>query len=73
MSRCSVVASGNKRVRMVVAGGAMKAVSSSGRWGLWDPVEAMVSKHEGCHAWVYDRDKITTETSQIFQNGVSPK
>jgi hypothetical protein len=41
---------------MVVAGVEMKAVSSSGRWGLWDPSDAMAYRHEVCHAWVYNKD-----------------
>jgi hypothetical protein len=58
---------------MVVTGVEMQAVSSSGPWGLWDPVDAMASRHEVCHAWVYEREKITTKTARIFQSGISPK
>src|SRR5215470_12487300 len=51
-SRRIVVASGNKRVRTVVAGVEMKAVSSFYRGCLWGNGEYVSPQSQGGHAWV---------------------
>src|SRR2546430_10310098 len=48
-SRCSVAASGNKRVKMVVAGVEMKAVSSFQRCCLWGNEEYVSPQHQVGH------------------------
>ena len=51
-SRRSVVASGNKRVRTVVAGVEMKAGSSFHRGCLWGNGEYVSPQHQVGHAWI---------------------
>jgi hypothetical protein len=49
--------SGNKRVKTVVAGVEMKAVSSSRRSCLWGNAGHVDLRHQVCHTWVYRRMK----------------
>src|SRR5215468_4568644 len=48
-----MVASGNKRARMVVAGVETKAGSSSKRWGLCGNAGDTDHRHQVCPTWVY--------------------
>ena len=51
-SRRSVVASGNKRARTVVAGVETKAGSFFHGCGLWGNGASVSLQYQGCHAWV---------------------
>src|SRR2546427_696709 len=54
-SRCSTVASGNKRVKMECSDVEMNAVSSSRQEGLWGHVGPGDPLHQVGHAWVIRR------------------
>src|SRR4029453_10009347 len=63
-SRHSVAVSGNKRVKMGMAGVEMKAVFSFQRCCLWGNARTVSHRQEGCYAWLYGYMRYNREGSQ---------
>src|SRR5215475_4717881 len=72
-SRRSVVASGNKRVRTVVAGVEMKAGSSFHRGCLWATESRCSHSIRLVMRELGDIEGRTTQDTKIFQSVISPK
>src|ERR1700747_2506756 len=64
-SRRSMVASGNKRVRTVVAGVETKAGSFFHGCGLWGNGVSVSSQHEGSYSWYADIEGRTPQDAKI--------